>query len=125
MANGTQKPAVRDVWWAQVDKQRLCVVVSADDVTKTFEVVYGQSQRDPAVPDIEVLLGSYDGTRLKVRNDTYFRETNKETLVQGDFRQFVVKCPAGLFTKIERMLATAAGAKGVARPAAAGPVAKP
>jgi hypothetical protein len=80
------------------------------DGQATFEIVYGQSVHDASVPDVEVRLGSSDGKQLRVQNDTYFRVTNVEDLVATDFDRFVCKCPAGLFTRIEKMLAARATA---------------
>lgn len=101
-----QAPKARDVWWAQAGrKTRLCIVLAYDDDARLFEIVYGQSVHDDTVSDQCVRLGSFDGNVLTVKNDTYFRVTNVEFLHAAAFERFVSKCPAGLFMRIEKMLA--------------------
>ncbi len=108
-------PKAREVWWASAGtKVRLCIVLVADVAADSFEVIYGQSADDHSAVHVAVRLGSFEGKRLRVNQDTFFRETNVEDIALAAFKSFVALCPAGVFGKVEQMIATAAAGRSAA-----------
>ena len=72
------------------------------------EVVYGQSVHDASVPGALVKLGSFEGKRLGVRNDTSFRGSNTAMLRDNAFKSRIVKpCPPKLFDALQRAVTQA------------------
>jgi hypothetical protein len=86
---------------ARLDKQRKCVVLRDDGERK--EIIYGQSV--PGHGAVEVKLGTPEGRALNVSKDTYFRDTNVRIIEATQIVKVLGRCPAGLFTKLEKLRA--------------------
>jgi hypothetical protein len=111
------RPEPREVWWAQVDKVRICVVLRVE--SDFSEVVYGQTVHDPSVPGVLVKLGSFEGKRLRVTRDTSFRGGNAAMLADGAFKSRIVKpCPPRLFNELQRAVTEACASSSATTPTA-------